>query len=442
MDLTRIYNFESVVIKHYVDSALVTKLVELPSELLDLGTGPGFPGIPIKIMRPDLRLTLMDTDKERIGFLKEAVSVLGLSGVEIVKKKLSGPIGKRFGGIITRALEDINSTLKRILHVVEPGGLVIFMKGPSCDEEIQEAKNSMGGFFSLLRDIHYTIPNTPHKRRLVIFQRIMEHFRDHKKIQSEENKHFKLFRSLLSSRGIEKNGIFLMSGQKVVLEVVQRYKTWVEGVIIKEGGPFPDYVDIDRPIYELSKELFRELDVFNRNHPILLIRCPELMDLSRFSPKGSSLAIPFQDPGNVGAVIRTAVAMGFKKLVLLDSAASPFHPKAVAASGPCVLEAQFFGKATFEEISTLGIPLVGLTPPPRGRDLFEFHFPEDFILVPGLEGPGLPHEVSYHLLSIPMEPHVESLNAAMATGIVLFWLKYKDRLRGLPAVLQGKGQGA
>src|SRR5262249_32248617 len=79
LNLTRIHNFENMVLKHYVDSLLVLKFVEPPSPLLDMGTGPGLPGIPLKIVRPELEIILAEPRGARVEFLNGVVNRLGLT---------------------------------------------------------------------------------------------------------------------------------------------------------------------------------------------------------------------------------------------------------------------------------------------------------------------------------------------------------------------------
>src|SRR6516165_3989531 len=87
LNLTRIHNFENMVLKHYVDSLLVLRFVELPSPLLDLGSGPGLPGIPLKIARPEVRMILAEPRGARAAFLREVCEELGLEGVEVYPHK-------------------------------------------------------------------------------------------------------------------------------------------------------------------------------------------------------------------------------------------------------------------------------------------------------------------------------------------------------------------
>src|SRR3954449_3596817 len=83
LNLTRIHNFENMVLKHYVDSLLVLKFEDLPSPLLDMGTGPGLPGIPLKIARPELAMILAEPRGARAEFLREVTARLGLERVEV-----------------------------------------------------------------------------------------------------------------------------------------------------------------------------------------------------------------------------------------------------------------------------------------------------------------------------------------------------------------------
>ena len=90
LNLTRIHKFESMVLKHYVDSLLVLKYVELPSHLIDMGSGPGLPGIPLKIARPDIQMTLAEPRGSRVAFLRQVCEQLGLDRVDVYDHKL-GP---------------------------------------------------------------------------------------------------------------------------------------------------------------------------------------------------------------------------------------------------------------------------------------------------------------------------------------------------------------
>src|SRR3954452_4738002 len=113
-ELTRIIEFESMVIKHYVDCMIVGKFLTLPSPLLDIGTGAGFPGIPLKIRYPHLKLILAEPRPKRIEFLKEVIAELGLKNIEVFDHKVvSENFYQPVKGVITRAVEPIEKTLLR-----------------------------------------------------------------------------------------------------------------------------------------------------------------------------------------------------------------------------------------------------------------------------------------------------------------------------------------
>lgn len=172
-DLTRLIEFESVVIKHYVDSLFVGRLTRLPSPLVDVGTGAGFPGIPLKIHYPDLELTLAEQRPRRVAFLNEAIRTLGLRKVKTFDHRVSSrSFTEPVRGVITRAVEPISKTLLRTSGATDAGSQLIFMKGPGVDEELKEALRDFKQDYRLVRDQAYALPHTPHERRLVIFERI------------------------------------------------------------------------------------------------------------------------------------------------------------------------------------------------------------------------------------------------------------------------------
>ncbi len=175
-DLTRLFKFETIVTKHYVDCMMVAKLSKITGPLLDIGTGAGFPGIPLKIMVPELEVILAEHRPRRVTFLELVISELKLKNVRTYPHKIiretkifdsSKQTPLKFQSIITRALETIPQTLNRTENLITKKGNVIFMKGPNCEEEIREARIA-SPLFKLFSDIHYSISKQD-KRRLVVF---------------------------------------------------------------------------------------------------------------------------------------------------------------------------------------------------------------------------------------------------------------------------------
>src|SRR3954451_3958057 len=132
LNLTRIHSFENMVLKHYADSLLVLRFVELPSPLVDMGSGPGLPGIPLKIARPGTAMILAEPRGARAEFLRGVCARLKLPDVEVFAGKVGPRFPRRVRGVITRAVASIPETLDRVARCLEPGGRMIFMKGPDC----------------------------------------------------------------------------------------------------------------------------------------------------------------------------------------------------------------------------------------------------------------------------------------------------------------------
>lgn len=171
-ELTRIIGFEPMIIKHYVDSMIVGKFFPLPSPLVDIGTGAGFPGIPLKIRYPHLKLILAEPRPKRIAFLKEAITELRLKNVEVFEHKVvSRSFTTPVKGVITRAVEDIEKTILRSSGCLENGGHLIFLKGPAVDPEITIAMKRFGYAFELVLNKTYKLPHSGHTRRLVVFKK-------------------------------------------------------------------------------------------------------------------------------------------------------------------------------------------------------------------------------------------------------------------------------
>ena len=149
--------------------------------------------------------------------------------------------------------------------------------------------------------------------------------------------------------------------------------------------------------------------------------------LAEDEPADMLLLVPFQDPANVGAVIRSAAAFGVECAVLLEEAANPFHPKSIRAAGPHVFTIGWRRGPSIRALNNIGRPVVALAA--GGADIETITLPERFALLPGLEGPGVPDTVSADItVAITMAPHVESLNAAVAVSIALYRL-YRRRVR-------------
>lgn len=171
-NVTRLVKFRDIAIKHFIDSIIVPRHCTLEFPLLDVGTGPGFPGIPLKIMYPDKRIVLAEGVRRRVDFLKAVRDEMGLKDLDVIGRNIDNTFMLPMRAVITRALEDVGATLMNVSQSLEVGGQVIFMKGPNAGPETKAAAIKWKDYYELEKDIPYSLPNTPHNRRLVIFRKI------------------------------------------------------------------------------------------------------------------------------------------------------------------------------------------------------------------------------------------------------------------------------
>lgn len=159
-NLTSLKRDEDIIIKHFLDSLLylralpegrlvgqTSRLSEIgqPSRLsvMDVGSGAGFPGVPLKIIRPELRLYLVEPSRKKAGFLDYLVRTLKLGDVVVIEKRIEDVSGILVDVALTRALFDIKDFYKKASHLLRKDGRLILSKGPKVEEEIKEIKEGL-----------------------------------------------------------------------------------------------------------------------------------------------------------------------------------------------------------------------------------------------------------------------------------------------------------
>lgn len=247
-------------------------------------------------------------------------------------------------------------------------------------------------------------------------------------IESDENRVFKRLAKTLTGRGIRKHDAAIVSGAKVVADILRTSPHLAEAWIsTAEHVRPPSELPAAVAWYQLSPRLFRRLDVSGTGTPLLFVNAPAIEPWHPADgfARGCSVLVPFQDPENVGAVIRSAVAFGAAHVILLAASAHPYHPKALRASGGAVFLAALRQGPSLDELPD-ELPVLPLSA--HGADVASVAFPERFAFLPGVEGPGLPERFRKRALSIPMSGGVESLNAAAATAIALYvWSRHAPK---------------
>ncbi len=149
INLTRITEKEEVALKHFADSLTLLKYCDIPKNagVIDVGTGAGFPGIPLKIARPDIKLTLLDSLNKRLTFLNEVCREIGIEAQLIHSRAEDGgrvpKLREGFDLAVSRAVARLNVLSEYCLPFVKVGGLFTPMKGPDMEDEISEAEKAV-----------------------------------------------------------------------------------------------------------------------------------------------------------------------------------------------------------------------------------------------------------------------------------------------------------
>lgn len=178
VNLTRITEYDEVIEKHYIDSILPLKLFDVPrgTSFADIGTGAGFPSLPMKIYRPDLRFTLIDSLNKRITYLDKATELIGepCTTVHGRSEELARKPQYRdsFDFATARAVAQLNVLCEYCLPYVKVGGYFLALKGAESETELAEnAIKKLGG--KLENVIEYSLPSGD-KRALVVIKKVSE----------------------------------------------------------------------------------------------------------------------------------------------------------------------------------------------------------------------------------------------------------------------------
>ena len=180
MNLTAITDFEDVVQKHFVDSLSITgeKKLQDVDNLIDVGTGAGFPGIPLKIMFPELKITLLDSLRKRVDFLNEVIDRLHLKQMETIHGRAEdyakpGKKREMYDLCVSRAVATLSTLSEYCLPYVKIGGEFISYKSGEITEEMKEAKSAvflLGGRIRGCRN--FELPGTEIHRTLVCIEKV------------------------------------------------------------------------------------------------------------------------------------------------------------------------------------------------------------------------------------------------------------------------------
>lgn len=180
MNLTTITEFDEVCTKHFLDSLSICRIIDCTKEfsLIDIGTGAGFPGIPLKIVFPNMEITLLDSLGKRVKFLNEVIKKLDLKNIDAIHGRAedfakSGIMREKFDVCISRAVANLSTLSEYCIPYVKIGGCFVSYKSEKTTKEISEAEkaiNILGG--KVVRCAEFVLPNSDIYRNLIMIKKV------------------------------------------------------------------------------------------------------------------------------------------------------------------------------------------------------------------------------------------------------------------------------
>lgn len=178
INLTAITDKEEFVLKHFIDSLTAKDCINDNCSVIDVGTGAGFPGIPLKIYNDTLKVTLLDSLNKRINFLNEVIKSLDLKDIKTIHSRAEDAAHmkeyrEKYDVSISRAVAQLNVLVEYLLPFVKVGGRCICMKGSNAEEEIKNAKNAIKELGGEIEEVKkFNLPGTDMERNIIVIKKI------------------------------------------------------------------------------------------------------------------------------------------------------------------------------------------------------------------------------------------------------------------------------
>lgn len=179
INVTAITDEKMFIVKHFIDSLTVNRFVENKQKLIDIGTGAGFPGIPIKILNPDLKVTLIDSVNKKLNVIRDLSGKINLENLEIIHTRaedLANNIKYRemYDVATTRAVSNFSTILEYMLPFVKIGGYAICMKGPNFQDELENARNAIEVLGGQIEKIELLNVSEELERNIIVVKKIKQ----------------------------------------------------------------------------------------------------------------------------------------------------------------------------------------------------------------------------------------------------------------------------
>ena len=180
INLTAITEPKEIILKHFVDSMTINKYIGKDESLVDVGTGAGFPGIPLKIIRDDVNVVLVDSLNKRINFLNEIIKKLNLNKIKTVHARAEEfgrmkEYREKFDNVTSRAVANLATLSEYLMPLTNINGKCICMKGSEVKEEIDNGKNAIKILGGKIENIDtFKLPNSDINRNVIIIKKVQK----------------------------------------------------------------------------------------------------------------------------------------------------------------------------------------------------------------------------------------------------------------------------
>ncbi len=177
INLTAITEPSEIILKHFIDSITIEKYINKNTTLIDVGTGAGFPGIPLKIIRDDIEIVLLDSLQKRVNFLQETIKNLELTKIEAIHSRVeefSRNKAKResFDYATSRAVANLSTLSEYLIPLVKVNGKCICMKGSEIKDELEQSQNAISVLGGIIENVdNFLLPESDITRNVIIIKK-------------------------------------------------------------------------------------------------------------------------------------------------------------------------------------------------------------------------------------------------------------------------------
>ena len=188
INLTAIKDEKEFIIKHFIDSLTIDKYIKNSKNLIDVGTGAGFPGVPLKLFNEELSVTLIDSVNKKIKVLNDIINKLELTNIQAIHTRaedFAKENREQYDIAVSRAVANMNTLVEYLIPFVKLNGIIICMKGPNFEEELNNSKKAISILGGKVEKIESFYINEELERNIIIIRKVKETPKQYPRSQSK-----------------------------------------------------------------------------------------------------------------------------------------------------------------------------------------------------------------------------------------------------------------